>query len=93
VLADSDGRPLLRSIDDIDFSEIVSFAVPNAPRPGNTDSNTDSTTEDTGSTRGGAVTEPQADIGAALATLGAALCAVIALVLFVSWRSQGACAA
>ena len=93
VLADSDGRPLLRSIDDIDFSEIVSFTVPKAPRPGDTDSNTDSTTGDTGSTRGGAVAEPQADIGAALTTLGAALCAVIALVLFVAWRSQGACAA
>lgn len=82
LLADADGTPLVQNIEDIDFAEIVTFAVPPPSAPGTTPVD------------GGTSPTPAAPPGGsgiravntALVTLGGILCGVVAVALCIAWK-------
>jgi hypothetical protein len=81
LLADSDGTPLVRNIEDVDFAEIVTFVVPPPSAPGTTpvEGGTSPTPAAAGSSGIRAV-------NTALVTLGGILCGVVALALCIAWK-------
>jgi len=81
LLADADGTPLVRNIEDVDFAEIVTFVVPPPSAPGTTpvEGGTSPTPAAAGSSGIRAV-------NTALVTLGGILCGVVALALCIAWK-------